>query len=57
MGLRSLGTKELPKGFRWCHCRFRRVRAKAGTPDSERRVLDAHEYGYKSWAFPVRCKS
>lgn len=56
MALKEIATKPLPAGFRWVRCRFRRARAKAGTPDSERRVLDAHEYGYKCWSFPVRTK-
>lgn len=57
MALKEIHTKPLPAGFRWVKCRFRRARAKAGTPDSERRVLDAHEYGYKCWSFPVRVGS
>lgn len=56
MALKDIATKPLPAGFRWVKCRFRKARAKAGTPDSERRVLDAHAYGYKCWSFPVRTK-
>ena len=56
MALKEIATKPLPAGFRWVKCRFRKARAKAGTPDSERRVLDAHAYGYKCWSFPVRTK-
>lgn len=56
MTLRTIATKEAPPGYSWRHCRFRRTRAKAGTPDSERKMLDAHEYGYKCWSFLVRSK-
>ena len=31
----------------WINCRYRKVRGKSG------RVLDAHDYGYKSWRFFV----
>lgn len=57
MALKEIMTKPLPSGYRWIKCRYRRVRAKAGTPESERRVLDAHAYGYKCWSFAVRSKS
>lgn len=56
MALKDITTKPLPAGFRWVKCRFRRARAKAGTPDCERKILDAHAYGYKCWSFPVRTK-
>jgi hypothetical protein len=56
MALKDIATKPLPAGFRWVKCRFRKARAKAGTPDSERKILDAHAYGYKCWSFPVRTK-
>ncbi len=56
MELKTINTPELPAGYRWCKCRYRKTRAKAGTPDSERKVLDAHAYGYKCWSFPVRTK-
>ena len=38
-----------PIGFKWVFCRFRRVK-------NSDRLLDAYEYGYKSWRFLVRCK-
>lgn len=38
---------EAPSGFRWVFTRYRRVR-------NSDKVLDAHEYGYESWAFLVR---
>lgn len=49
MALKSVNSKPAPKGFRWHYCRFRKVRGKS------QKVLDAHEYGWKSWAFLVRC--
>lgn len=51
-----MAMKPLPAGYRWVKCRYRKVRAKEGTPDSERRILDAHEYGYECWSFAVRAK-
>lgn len=36
-----------PPGFRWVHCRFRRVR-------NSTKVLDAHNYGKECWSFLVR---
>ncbi len=47
--LKKLGTKPLPKGFKWVFCRYRKVRGNSG------KVLDAHEYGYEAWCFPVPC--
>ncbi len=38
-----------PKGFRWVYTRYRRVRGNSN------RILDARDYGYKSWRFLVRC--
>ena len=43
--MRSL--KHAPKGYRWVFTRYRRVK-------NSNRYLDAHNYGYKSWAFLVR---
>lgn len=37
----------------WVFCRFKRAKAKKGQPDSERKMMDAHEYGYKCWCFPA----
>lgn len=42
-------SKPAPKGFRWVHCRYRRVR-------NSNRMLDAHDYGYECWSFLVRSK-
>jgi hypothetical protein len=42
--------KTAPKGFRWIHTRFRKVRGNSG------KVLDAWDYGYKAWSFLVRSK-
>lgn len=33
----------------WVFCRYRRVKNSA-------RILDAHDYGYEAWRFPVRKK-
>ncbi|HHL0958884.1 TPA: hypothetical protein ACQVH3_003631 [Serratia marcescens] len=48
MALKSIVKKPAPKGYRWIFCRYRKVRGKSG------KQLDAHEYGWKSWAFLVR---
>lgn len=39
--------KPAPPGYRWIFTRYRKVR-------NSNKVLDAHEYGYESWAFLVR---
>lgn len=44
--MKKLGCHPPPKGFKWVYCRYRRVR-------NSERVLDAHDYGYKAWAFLV----
>ncbi|MDR5612143.1 MAG: hypothetical protein RAM36_03705 [Arsenophonus sp.] len=49
MELRCITKKAAPKGFRWQFCRYRKVRGKS------EKILDAYEYGYRSWAFLVRC--
>ena len=49
MSLKSIASKEAPKGFRWVFCRYRKVRGKSA------KGLDAHDYGYEAWAFLVRC--
>ena len=36
--------------YRVIYCRYRKVRGNSG------KILDAHDYGYKSWRFYVRCK-
>lgn len=36
----------------WVFCRFKRAKAKKGQPESERKLMDAHDYGYKCWSFP-----
>lgn len=49
MELKTIVSRPAPSGFRWIFCRYRKVRGKSG------RVLDAHAYGWKAWAFLVRC--
>lgn len=39
--------KPAPKGKKWVFCRYRKVRGKSG------KMLDAHDYGYRAWAFLV----
>lgn len=48
--------KELKNNQRegWVFCRFKRAKAKKGQPDSERKMMDAHDYGYQCWCFPGR---
>jgi len=48
MPLKQLGSNPAPKGFRWVFCRYRKVRG------NSQKYLDAHDYGYQSWAFLVR---
>lgn len=47
-----MSTKEppAPAGYRWVYTRYRRVRGSSG------KVLDARDYGYKTWRFLVRKK-
>ncbi|WP_337030400.1 hypothetical protein [Pantoea agglomerans] len=48
MTLKAITNKQPPKGYRWVFCRYRKVRGES------QRKLDAHEYGWQSWAFLVR---
>lgn len=52
MALKDIATKPLPAGFRWVKCRFRKARAKAGTPDSERRILMLMRTAINAGPFP-----
>jgi hypothetical protein len=45
--VRDIAVSPAPLGFRWVFTRYRKVRNSA-------RVLDAHDYGYRAWAFLVR---
>lgn len=45
--VKTIFTGPPPRGYKWVFCRYRRVR-------NSDRVLDAHDYGYKAWAFLVR---
>ncbi len=40
-----------PSGFKWVFTRYRKVRGNSN------KVLDAQEYGYRSWCFLVRAKN
>ncbi|MEZ8095252.1 hypothetical protein ACED51_14260 [Photobacterium swingsii] len=47
MGLKIPNIKPAPQGYRWIFTRFRRVK-------NSNKILDAYDYGYKTWCFLAR---